>query len=265
MKIPAVFAKTLTAAAFALTAPLAPALAQDPAVISEEYVLGPGDIVEVNVLGRDDFKTRARVNADGTILLPFIGQVRAADGSTSELSKQVAAALQAGGYFANPVVSVDIASYASRYVTVLGHVGTSGLVPIDRAYRLSEILARVGGTKETAGPNVILTSANGTERRLPIMGVATGTGENDPIVSPGDKIYVPQAEQFFIYGHVKAPGAFPIMEEPTLRKALAQGGGLSATGSERKIQIFRNGQKVRANPSDPIRPGDVIVIGERLF
>jgi polysaccharide export outer membrane protein len=244
----------------------APVSAQEAAVQQQEYILGPGDVVEVNVPGREDFKTRTRIRQDGTIVLPFLGEVRAADRTTAEFGEFVRGALRAGGYFANPVVSVDIVSYASRYVTVLGLVGTPGLVPVDRPYRLSEILARVGGSKEDAADYVVLTGLNGQERRFNIEALATGGPNEDPFVSPGDKIYIPRAEQFFIYGQVKSPGAYPIMSEPTLRKALASGGGVTATGSHRRIRVYRNGQQVQGvGLTEAIQPGDVIVVGERLF
>jgi polysaccharide export outer membrane protein len=243
--------------------PSAAAAQQAPA--AQEYVLGPGDLVEVSVLGREDFRTRTRVRADGTILLPFIGEAAAGGRTSTELGEAVQSALRTGGYYANPVVSVEIVGYASRYVTVLGSVTNPGLVPIDREYRLSEILARVGGTREGGANLVVLTNAAGQERRLNIETVATGGAADDPLVSPGDKVYVPKAEQFFIYGQVTSPGAHPLMSEPTLRKGVAAGGGVTATGSHRRIRVFRGGRQVQLGLADPISPGDVIVVGERLF
>jgi polysaccharide export outer membrane protein len=84
-------------------------------------------------------------------------------------------------------------------------------------------------------------------------------------VAPGDKVYVPKAQQFFIYGQVTNPGAFPIMPEPTLRKGVAAGGGVSATGTHRRIKVYRGGRQVQLGLTDAIQPGDVIVVGERLF
>jgi polysaccharide export outer membrane protein len=251
------------AAGFAV--PLAGASAQDAAQQSE-YILGPGDVVEVNLLGREDFKTRGRVRPDGTILLPFLGSVAAGQRTPTQLGETVSAGLRSGGYYSNPVVSVDIVSYASRYVTVLGLVKNPGLVPVDRAYRVSEILARVGGTSESSADHVVWRPSEGQERELKIVALATGSDEQDPFVSPGDKLFVPQAQQFFIYGQVNSPGAYPLMSEPTLRKALARGGGLTALGTERKIRIIRGGQEVRsASLAEGLQPGDVIVVGERLF
>jgi polysaccharide export outer membrane protein len=255
-------AALLVIGSFAL--PPVSAAAQE-STLAQEYVLGPGDVVEVSVLGREDFRTRTRVRPDGTILLPFLGEVAAGNRSTTELGQAVQTALRSGGYYANPVVNVEIVSYASRYITVLGSVTTPGLVPIDRAYRLSEIIARVGGAREGGADYVILTNASGEERRFTIEAIATGTASEDPFVAPGDKVYVPKAQQFFIYGQVTNPGAFPIMPEPTLRKGVAAGGGVSATGTHRRIKVYRGGRQVELGLTDAIQPGDVIVVGERLF
>jgi polysaccharide export outer membrane protein len=242
-----------------------PAVAQ-PSDATREYTIGAGDMIEVNLLGRDDFKTRGRVRPDGTILLPFLGPVSAAGSTPTQLSNAVQAALRAGGYYSDPVVSVDVVSYASQYVTVLGAVASPGLIPIDRTYRLSEILARVGGTRGEAANYVVLRPLQGQEQRYGIEALATGDASQDPLVSPGDKIYVPNAELFYIYGEVNNPGAYPIMSEPTLRKALARGGGIKPTGTHGKVKIFREGQELRGTDlAQPLRPGDVVVVGERLF
>jgi polysaccharide export outer membrane protein len=223
-------------------------------------------MIEVNLLGRDDFRTRTRIRTDGNILLPFIGQVQASGKSASDLGRQVQSALQAGGFYANPVINVDVVSYSSRYVTVLGRVTNPGLVPIERAYRLSEIIARVGGLRDGSAGRVVLRRLSGEEQSFDIDTLATGDVNQDPLVSEGDKIYVPAAEQFFIYGEVNTPGAYAIMSEPTLRKAIAQSGGLKTSASTKRIKLFRNGQEVRGLAlGDPIQPGDVVVVGERLF
>src|SRR5580658_6656284 len=127
-----------------------------PAAADQGYVLGPQDVIEVDVLGQADFKVRAPIGADGSIELPFLGKVAAANKTTIQLSSDIEHALEAGGFYSHPILSVQIVAYSSRYVTVLGEVGTPGLVPIDKAYHLSEILARVGGMKEDAADYVIV-------------------------------------------------------------------------------------------------------------
>ena len=233
---------------------------------AQAYILGPEDVVEIEVLGQADFKLRAPIGADGTIKLPYIGSMAAANKTTDQLSNDISQALVAGGYFAHPILSVQIVSYASRYVTVLGDVAAPGLVPIDRPYHLSEILARVGGVKADAADYVVLRPQDGPERHYVISALAMGDSGQDPMVAPGDRIFSPTADLFYISGEVKAPGAYPVSSGMTLRMAIGRGGGLTDIGTDKGVKVTHADGKVdRSGLNDKIAPGDVIVIGERLF
>jgi polysaccharide biosynthesis/export protein len=232
---------------------------------SSAYILGRDDVVEVSLLGRTDFGGRARIQADGTIQLPFIGKVPAAERTAADLADTIRKALQSGGYFADPVAVVEVVGYASRYVTVLGAVGQPGLVPINRPYRMSEVLARVGGLRDGAADYLVVTSASGDEKRLIVRELATGSAEKDPQVRAGDKIYAPMAENYYIYGQVNSPGSYSLQANMTVRMALAKGGGLTESGSDKKITVTRDSKKVKMKLDEPIQAGDVLVVGERLF
>lgn len=237
-----------------------------PDTATGAYLLGPSDVVEIQVLGQADFTTRAPVNSDGSILLPYIGRVVAANKPTTQLSTEITAALEAGGYYAHPVVSVQIVAFASRYVTVLGNVVTPGLVPIDRRYHLSEILARVGGVRDTGADYLVVRSLEGAERRFLIAELATGDKSSDPLVSPGDKIFSPPAPTFYIAGQVKAPGQYRVDGGMTLRMALGRGGGLTDLGTDHGLKVTHaNGTVEHPSLDTKVGPGDVIDVGERLF
>jgi len=232
----------------------------------QAYILGPEDVVEVDVLGQTDFKVRAPIGADGTIKLPYIGSVQASDKTSEQLSADITQALVSGGYFSHPILSVEIVAYASRYVTVLGDVSAPGLVPIDRPYHLSEILARVGGVRQDAADYVVLRPQNGPERHYIVSALATGDEAQDPMVSPGDRIYSPLAELFYISGEVKTPGAYPMTTGMTLRMAIGRGGGLTDIGTDHGVKVTHKDGKIdRPGLDDKIAPGDVIVVGQRLF
>jgi polysaccharide export outer membrane protein len=260
-----------------LAAAAAPALAADDDAAAarpsagqnaaqHEYVLGPGDSLEVQVVGRDDFNAHVRIDANGNIQVPFLGNVQASGRTAPQLGEELAKALVVGGYFAKPIMRVDIVGYASQYITVLGAVANPGLVSIDRAYHVSEILARVGGTKDKAADYVILRSPDGSERRLLIKDIATGDASLDPLVFPGDKLFSPTAEQFYVSGEVNRPGAYPLSSGMTLRMAIAQGGGLTYRGTTHAVKITRGGQVLRdVQLDDKIEPGDVIAVPERFF
>ena len=223
-------------------------------------------MVEIEVLSQADFKVRAPIGADGTIKLPYIGSMAAAGKTPDQLSVDISQALVAGGYFSHPILSVEIVAYASRYVTVLGDFASPGLVPIDRPYHLSEIMARVGGVRADAADYVILRPQDGPERRFLISTLATGDESQDPMVSPGDRIFAPVAELFYISGEVKTPGAYPISSGMTLRMAIGRGGGLTDIGTDHGVKVTHKDGKVdHLGLDDKIAPGDVIVVNERLF
>lgn len=237
-----------------------------PPTADQAYVLGLSDVVEVSVLTHPDYTTRGRIGEDGTIQLPYLGPVRAANMTAAQLEESVAQALDKGGYFAHPVVKVDIISFGSRYVTVLGEFTTPGLVPVDRAYRLSEILARVGGVRETGADYVVLTPSNGAEEKLGLKDIATGGLDKDPFVRPGDKIYSPKAELFYVSGQVNQPGAYAVIPGMTMRMAIARAGGVNLTGSEKKLKLTRHGERVsHVDLNQPVEAGDVLYIGQTLF
>jgi polysaccharide export outer membrane protein len=242
------------------------AMPSAPSAADQSYILGPDDVIQVEVLGRSDFNTRARIGQDGTIQLPYLGSVNAANETTPSFADKITKALEAGGYYSKPVLRVEIVSFASRYVTVLGSVTNPGLVPVDRAYHLSDILARVGGVREGGADYVFVRSDKGDGKEYSIKELATGGTEQDPFVAPGEKIYVPKAELFYVSGQVKSPGAFALERGMTLRMAISRAGGLTDLGSLGHIKVTEPDGKVETVTQDtPIKAGDVIVVGERLF
>lgn len=239
---------------------------KDQISLVDGYVVGVGDVMEIAVLGQEEYKARVQVQSDGSIQLPFVGDIPAAGMKLLQLRDEVRKRLIAGGYYADPAVQVVVSTYASRYVIVLGEVVSPGLVPVDRAYRLSEVIARVGGLRETGSDEVVLRRESGEEYRLSFNNIAMGGANEDPVVNPGDKVFVPVAETFYIYGQVNAPGNYRIAKDMSMRKALARAGGLTSLGSEGRIKVVRDGVEIKKfDLSQPITSGDVIVVGERFF
>jgi len=236
-----------------------------PVTLNDGYVMGVGDVVEIAVLGREEFKPRVQIQVDGTVQLPYLHSVMASNLTVIQLRERVAKLLRDGGYYVDPVVSVTVVSFASRYVTVLGEFAAPGLVPVDRAYRVSEILARAGGAKPSASDELVLRRASGEEIILPIELLSRGGPADDPMVHPGDKLFIGAAPNFYIYGQVNAPGAYRVERGMTLRMALARGGGLTERGSTNRLSVFRNGKQVRVTLDAVLQGGDTVVVGERFF
>lgn len=256
----------------ALGAAIAPAAAQSAAPNgaaaspARGYVLGPDDTVQVVVYGQAEFNVTTRIKSDGTIVMPLIGVVKA-DGLTNiALAKDIGDRLVAGGFLKQPLVNVEVVAYVSRSVNVAGNVGSPGIVPLDRPYHALEVLLKTGWVRADGANFVYLRRPGQPERRLEVEQLLRGDVAADPALMPGDTLYVPPAETFFIMGQIQGPGMKAILPGMTIRQAIALAGGVTASGKADKVGLVRGGGKeIDADPSQKVQNGDVIVIKERLF
>jgi polysaccharide export outer membrane protein len=81
---------------------------------------------------------------------------------------------------------------------------------------------------------------------------------------------VPHADQYYIYGEVKAPNMYRLEPKMTVIQAIAQAGGITPRGSDRRIEIKRPGKDgkytiVHAKADDLVAPDDVIRVKESIF
>lgn len=242
-------------------------LACAPALADTGYVLGANDTITVQVYGQPDAGVTTRIKADGTIVMPLIGTVKAEGQTQLQLADTVKTKLIKGGFFKDPFVNVEIGAYVSKTVNVAGKVTNPGVLPLDKDYTVLEMLLRSGWIREQGAGYVYLRRAKGGEEvRLDAEQLVRGAPDKNMILAPGDTLFVPDAETFYVYGQVGHPGTFPIIRDMTLRQALALAGGVTASGSERKVALIRGGGKeVPAKLDVPVQKGDVYIVKERLF
>ncbi len=108
--------------------------------------------------------------------------------------------------------------------------------------------------------------SGGEEIKIDDEALVRGAPDKNLKMAPGDTLFVPDAETFYISGAVGHPGTFPILRDMTVRQAIALAGGVTAAGSERKVALIRGGGKeVPAKIDDPVQKGDVYIVKERLF
>lgn len=230
------------------------------------YVLGPDDSVQVIVYGQSEFNVTTRVKADGSIVMPLIGIVNARGETNITLAKSITDKLVASGYLKQPLVNIEVGSYVSRSVNIAGAVGTPGIVPLDRPYHALEALLRAGWVRGDGATFVYLRRPGQPERKLEVEQLVRGDANADPLLAPGDTLFVPPAETFFIYGQINGPGMKGILPGMTIRQAIALSGGVSPSGKADKVGLVRaNAKEIDADPSMKVQNGDVIIIKERLF
>ncbi len=233
-------------------------------VASSTYVLGPDDVIEVSVLGRPEMTQQTRIKPDGTIVVPLLGSVQAKGHTILTLADEIATKMEKAGLLRKPIINVEVVQMVSQTATVLGKVTAPGVVPLDRAMTVSRVLGRVGGALPTGAGYVVIQHKDGTRAQVTIDNLIKG-GAFDPVVQGGDTLFVPDAEIFYIYGQINSPGAQPLRANMTVRQAIAQAGGPTALGSDKRVRVNRGGKEFKAKLNDVIQKDDVVVVKERIF
>jgi polysaccharide export outer membrane protein len=160
--------------------------------VEEEYRIGTQDLLEVQVLGIQDLRREARVNAKGLIGLPLIGAVRVA-GLTSAEAETLIAGLYSKNYLQNPEVSVFVKEFTRQNVTIDGAVAKPGVYPLKGQTTLLQALASAGGQGSlTDMSDVVLFRMEENERRAIKFDVTKirSAEAPDPVLQPGDLIVV---------------------------------------------------------------------------
>jgi polysaccharide biosynthesis/export protein len=223
---------------------------------SQDYLLGPSDIIEVTVFAIEDLKSKElTLDARGNISLPFIGEVQLVGLTPREAEIKITTLFEAS-VMKHPQVSVSVKEYRSQFINVLGAVLKPGTYQLTRRSFLVDALAMAGGLlTEKAESKVFvhrageIKSETGVESKPETLEVdleqLLENGDislNVPIYA-GDVISVPErAERFFyVLGDVTRGGAFEIRkgEAITVTKALASAGGLLPTAKSTKMIIIR--------------------------
>ena len=226
----------------------------------KNYLLGPGDVIDVRVFGQPDLNAIAEVDSDGNISsLPFLeAPIPAKCRTEKEIQKDIAAAYSK--YLKGPQVSVRITERKSRQpATVGGAVRAPSRLVMVRKVRLNELIAAAGGITERASGTIqilhtepVMCPEPGDEAAAKPFDPATvplevvklqdlkaGKIEANPIIRPGDYIMVTEAEPIYITGSVQSPGGVYMRDQLTLSLALAMVGGVRREAKTSSIRIYR--------------------------
>src|SRR3954465_3913991 len=247
-----------------------------------DYVIGPQDVLTIQVFDQADLGGKYSVETDGTFSFPLIGRVKAAGmtlrGFETELKKKLA-----DGYFRNPQVTVAVEQYRSQRVFVMGEVRAPGPVALTGGMTLIEALARAGSTlPSSSGEVAIVRAPQGAKGptipdanqaadilRASIRDLEGGSMKQNIELHDGDTIFVPRAEGAYVFGQVRTPGAYAIQKDTTVLQALSLAGGVTENGATNRVKVVRlvNGEKkeIKVKLTDLVKPGDTIIVPEKFF
>lgn len=212
--------------------------------------IGANDLLSISVYGAPELTRTVRVSAEGFLRLPMLKQKIEAKGlMPSDLEEKIADALDAEKILVEPVVTVTIAEYHSRPISVAGAVKVPLTFQALGQTTLLEALTRAQGLSGEAGTEILVTRpplvAGGVPRveRIPVKGLIDAADPSlNVTLEGGEEVRVPQIGRIFVVGNVKHPGAFKIEDGfgLTLLKALAMAEGLMPYATKQAF-IYRHG------------------------
>jgi polysaccharide export outer membrane protein len=121
---------------------------EPPAPVEKEYVIKPGDVLQIRVFNQEGMSARAKVRNDGKISLPFLNDVTAAGHSPNSFAKELQVKLKE--FIKVPVVTVSLEETRPVVVSVLGEVARQGGYQVEPGTGVLQLLANAGGLTELA-------------------------------------------------------------------------------------------------------------------
>jgi polysaccharide export outer membrane protein len=144
----------------------------------DEYIISPGDSLNVQVWDQDNLSTQVRVRSDGQVSLMLIGDVQAAGMSPIAFSRVVEDRLR--GFIVAPQVTVAVEDVARLNVSVLGQVVQPGIHTLDVGSGVAQALAVAGGLRDFAHKDRIFLVRAGpittTRIRMTYRSITAGAG-----------------------------------------------------------------------------------------
>ncbi len=180
----------------AARASVATSQSPNPMSAAEEatYIIGPQDVLDVNVWKEAEVSRTVPVRPDGKISLPLLNDVQAAGLTPMQLQAEITEGLKK--FITGPQVTVIVREINSRRVFVLGEVARAGAFPMIPNMTVLQALSTAGGFDQFAKLNgiYVLRNENGKQVTYPFnyKDVVRGLkSEQNIILRPGDTIVVP--------------------------------------------------------------------------
>jgi protein involved in polysaccharide export with SLBB domain len=166
---------------------------------AKDYTLHPTDVIDVDVTDDDHAKRELRIAEDGTVLLAYLDQPIKLSGLTvNQAIAKIEREYVGQKIFIKPQVSLMIAQYAERRITVNGQVNRPGWVeiPPEQEMTLVSVISAAGGPTRLTASSVTITRrmADGQTKVIHAnLKAAMEDPRKDIPIEEGDSIYVPES------------------------------------------------------------------------
>jgi protein involved in polysaccharide export with SLBB domain len=254
------------------------------------YMLGPGDLLGINIISTTSVSIPVRVNPVGEIMLPSVGIININGLSISD-AKEVIRKYVSKNALQNAVVDVTLLDVKMFKVQVLGAIINPGYVYVTSVDKVMDVILKSGGLQKFAHPDIVQIKRDGEVINISIKEYLSGKNiEQNILLKTGDIIYVPfsdyavskgldsveiNSNQVVVYGYVnKTSGGnvFRYFPGYTVRDYIALAGGTKEPNSSfragkiTRAKLYRaDGTKVNNALHENVLPGDMIEVPPSLL
>jgi polysaccharide export outer membrane protein len=148
--------------------------------VSEDYLINPGDVIDIQVDRAPELSGTRRVSASGAIKMAYLGSIKAQGVTADELASFIANGLS-DRYLKNPRVTVTIAQMNSHTFFIQGAINRPGAYQIEGRPSLLTLIALAGGLTENYGSTAfIIREASRPKMDVPDKGDPKGSLDSQP-------------------------------------------------------------------------------------
>ncbi|MCU0822641.1 MAG: polysaccharide export protein [Spirochaetes bacterium] len=164
-------------------------------LLADDYTVGVGDILEVNILKPDQTISQVTVTPGGSISVPYIGSVTVKGKTITQIQKDIQWRL-ANGYLKYPVVTVSLIESRSRKFTISGEVNDPGSYALEENTTVLKAISIAGGFTRFGSSSRVKILRPRKDRpgylsiKIDIQAIMDGDARADVVLEPGDIVVV---------------------------------------------------------------------------
>ena len=244
----------------------------DDSPVPDDYIIGIGDELQIYLLGKESATYTLPVERDGQIVVPGLIAVPIAGLRYEDARRFLIEQIESSKIGVN--VSVTLARLRAVSVYVAGEVERPGTYSVSALTSATQLLFQVGGVSDIGSLRNIQINRSGKKiATLDLYDLLLrGDASSDVRLQSGDVVFIPPyRKEIKLYGAVKRPARYELIEGETLSDLIAMAGGVSADAYLRKISLVRSdpelGRTVTelslSEASPVLRDGDEIQVREQ--
>ena len=256
----------------------------------DTYILGPGDLLGINIISVANSSLPIRINPAGEIMIPSVGILNVSGISLSEAKIKISDYIIESA-LRNSVVNVTLMDIRRFKIQVLGAIHSPGYIyvtPIDKVF---DAIQKSGGVQKFAHPDIIRIIRDDKTIEVKLKDYLSGRDPSQNILlKDGDVVFVPFSDyanslnvdigsynenQIAVYGFVNrntSGNIFRYFPGYTARDYISLAGGTKEqgasfrTGNLKNTVIYRaNGERIKRAIDEIVRPGDMIEVPPNLI